>query len=215
MTIDDVVSSVLLSMGHPVIDVYITGDMIKENLKKALRYCAPKFSKVRQKTLRNTGEIIFKEEDNIGSILSIYPASNTASNSDADIFLSPYMEIGSGRNDMLSRAMSIRESAERASDIITDFSFDGEVLLVDEDYGTDITIEYTPLVADIKDIDSSHYAWVEDYTLALSKIVEGKIRSKWKPSSAPHELDTDIGNEGVLREIIYKLNIKSSQDYQN
>lgn len=62
-----------------------------------------------------------------------------------------------------------------------------------DNYSGTITVEYTKSGITIEDLqhDTYWYTWIRDYTLALCKIIEGRIRNKFKLSSAPFEIEGD------------------------
>lgn len=90
--------------------------------------------------------------------------------------------------------------AQMSSLILYDYYLDntGQKLYLDN-YSGLITVEYTKAHITLEDLshDTSWHAWVRDYTLALCKIIEGRIRGKYKVQSAPFEIEADeLINEG-------------------
>lgn len=61
-----------------------------------------------------------------------------------------------------------------------------------------VTIEYLPKETTFDDLDNNLKDWCFRYTLALTKEAVGRIRSKYKSTSSPFELDGDtLLNEGT------------------
>lgn len=74
-----------------------------------------------------------------------------------------------------------------------------------------VTVEYVKEECTIEDLKSKSQwkSWVRDYTLALCKITEGRIRSKYKISSGVFEIESDeLISEGTSekQELEEKLN---------
>ena len=70
--------------------------------------------------------------------------------------------------------------------------YNGQKLYLDN-YSGVITVEYTKshITAEDLDHDTTWYSWIRDYTLALCKVIEGRIRNKFKVQSAPFEVEAD------------------------
>ncbi len=62
-----------------------------------------------------------------------------------------------------------------------------------DNYSGLVTVEYTKSNITMEDLahDTVWLGWVRDYTLALCKIIEGRIRNKFKVASAPFEIESD------------------------
>lgn len=56
-----------------------------------------------------------------------------------------------------------------------------------------VTVEYVKSSVSMEDIEDNSYwkTWVRDYTLAMVKITEGRIRSKYKIQSSVFEIESD------------------------
>ena len=68
-----------------------------------------------------------------------------------------------------------------------------------DDFSGWVTVEYVKAGCTIEDLEKNVYwkNWVRDYTLAMVKITEGRIRSKYKISSGVFEIESDeLINEG-------------------
>ena len=62
-----------------------------------------------------------------------------------------------------------------------------------------VTVEYVKSSNTFEDIAKNSFwrQWIRDYTLAMVKITEGRIRSKYKISSGVFEIESDeLINEG-------------------
>lgn len=78
--------------------------------------------------------------------------------------------------------------------VLTDWYLDvPEQKLYIDGFNGLVTVEYVKANPTIEDLQKNSYwsAWVRDYTLAMCKITEGRIRSKYKISSSVFEIDSD------------------------
>lgn len=96
--------------------------------------------------------------------------------------------------------------------ILTDYYLDtAEQKLYVDNYSGYITVEYVKSSCTIEDLDKNNYwkSWIRDYTLARTKMIEGLIRRKYKPTSGVYDLDgDDLVSEGTneAQELEEKLN---------
>lgn len=108
---------------------------------------------------------------------------------------SGYGLTGSDWNNQMYNLLAIQNSrAQMNSMILSDWYLDnGDQKLYLDNYNGWITIEYTKSRIKIEDLahDTAWLGWVRDYTLALCKIIEGRIRGKFKVQSAPFEIEAD------------------------
>lgn len=109
--------------------------------------------------------------------------------------------MGSDWNNQMYNLLAIQNTkAQINSMILSDYYLDnGAQKLYLDNYDGMITIEYTKSNIQIEDLahDTAWLGWVRDYTLALCKIIEGRIRGKFKVQSAPFEIEADeLVNEG-------------------
>lgn len=82
------------------------------------------------------------------------------------------------------------------SDVYLDVS---EGKLYVDNYSGAVTVEYVKSSISLEDLQNDDFwlSWVTDYTIALAKITEGRIRAKYKPSSGVFEVEADeLINEG-------------------
>lgn len=59
-------------------------------------------------------------------------------------------------------------------------------------YTGTVTVEYIPREVSIEDLDELYLDWVIRYTKALCKETLGRVRGKFKSSSSPFEVDSDL-----------------------
>jgi hypothetical protein len=125
---------------------------------------------------------------------------------EGDIFLEAYnYSLRSGASSwgdskrMLDVAVSIGSASSMRQLSENDFYYDTyqELLYVDNFTGS-VTIEYIKKNVSIEDLDIEWAGWTEQYTIACAKIVEGRIRSKYKLTSGAIEVESDnLVSEGT------------------
>lgn len=103
--------------------------------------------------------------------------------------------MGSDWNNEMYNLIALQNTrAQMDSMLLSDWYLDnGAQKLYLDNFNGMITIEYTKSNIKIEDLahDTAWLSWVRDYTLALCKIIEGRIRGKFKVQSAPFEIEAD------------------------
>ena len=104
------------------------------------------------------------------------------------------MVQGDWNNSLYDMLAMNSAKAETEKLILDDVYYDRTSgMLYLDNYSGVITIEYTksrPTIEDLEN-DSMWSSWVRDYTLAMVKITEGRIRSKYKITSGVFEIESD------------------------
>lgn len=128
---------------------------------------------------------------------------------------------GSGYNngglyDMLTYQYA-RSEMEKL--VLTDFYLDAEEnKLYIDGYKGYVTVEYLKKTVTIDDIASnvSWRGWIRDYTLAMAKITEGRIRGKYKISSGVFEIESDeLISEGQSEKENLESKLEETMGYWN
>ena len=81
-----------------------------------------------------------------------------------------------------------------------------------------ITIEYVKSSVSMEDLEENTYwkSWVRDYTLAMVKITEGRIRGKYRISSGVFEIEADeLINEGQSEKENLEQRLDEDMGYWN
>ena len=103
--------------------------------------------------------------------------------------------------------------------VLDDFYLDvSEGKLYLDGYSGMVTVEYIKDSVTVEDIASNVYwkGWVRDYTLAMAKITEGRIRGKYKISSGVFEIESDeLISEGQSEKENLESKLEEDMGYWN
>lgn len=212
--IDTIVESVKNELGSPVVTLYIKDEQIKTLINKAIRKCSEKACPVHtMDAIVVDGKIDLTGKD-------VYVVKNVYRPLNAGSYKDPFGLIGATSYPVAyDQGVFGRRYLDEIADIgylsqarhlqVPDFYLDGETLYVDN-YEGNVTIEYLKKNLTLEDLDVNWQSWVEDYTTAMAKMVEGRIRGKFRPQSAPFEVDyQDLLSEGQseMQELEQKLDM--------
>lgn len=95
-------------------------------------------------------------------------------------------------------------------------SVDGKLYL--DGFSGWVTVEYVKSQVTIEDLNENTYwkTWVRDYTLAMVKITEGRIRGKYKISSGVFEIESDeLVSEGQSEKDNLEQKLEDDMGYWN
>lgn len=204
------------ALGYPVITLYVTDDQIEKLIRSAIRKCSYKACPTHLVTLSAGTGVVDLSAYNVDAVKFVYSADVVSSggcSGSCDICQKLCTYRGTG--DLMTERSRIYDTlannysrAEIENFTISDWRLDGNLLYLDN-YSGMITIEYIKKDIEFSDLDSGWRSWVERYSLALVKITEGRIRSKFKISSGPFEIESDeLVSEGNsdLQELETQLN---------
>jgi hypothetical protein len=201
----DIVESIKAELGHPVITLYVQDAQINKMIDKALLKCAPKSSPVYTVDCVVVNGSVDLNSYDVAAVKNIYSNDGSASSGSDNIF-DIYSPGNSGSyNDLIYR---LGQSSLNTAISMPDYYLDNGILTVDDYYGG-VTVEYVKNMPSLEDLDSKWYGWVENYTVALTKMIEGRIRGKFKPQNAPFEVESDnLVQEGqtAIQDLDEKLN---------
>lgn len=124
-----------------------------------------------------------------------------------------------GRNGLYDMLAYRYAQSEMSNLTIDDWYLDDaeQKLYVDGFTGL-VTVEYVKSNVTIEDIEKNTYwkSWVRDYTLAMVKITEGRIRSKYKIQSGVFEIDSDdLISEGQQEKQDLEEKLRDDMGYWN
>jgi hypothetical protein len=204
MTREDLVESVKIQLGYPVVTLYTKDDQINAMIGTAIRKCqgkaCPTFS---MSVTISDGKVAIKDL-NIEAVKNIYPDVGTALYP-ADIFSNNlYIQA-----NLMEAAWAAGKRSEQEKLALSDYYMDRDFLYVDNFSGV-VTVEYVKKDIEYDDLDTEWRGWVESYTTALIKIIEGRIRGKYKLQSGPFEVEADqLISEGTstLQDLESKLDV--------
>lgn len=198
-----IIDECLVLLGYPVVTLFVTEEQISKMIDIAVRKCASKACPRFLATRTSCGKVIDVSDLNVETVSYIYSGDlNGSGCSDTDgcdicSKLCSYrwygeMTKGDWNNQMYDVLAFKYAQAEIQKQILPDWYLDGNLLYLDNYEGV-ITIEYTKNNITLEDLqnDSFWVSWIESYTIALTKITEGRIRSKYKLSSGVFEVESD------------------------
>ena len=216
-----IIEDVKIELGYPVISLYITDMQINQMIDFSVRKCAAKASPKFLTTLYARGciDVSGYDMEAVSAVYQgdIYGTSGSESgdgsgsgcaNCGTDGFMgcnicdklctyrgySLGLLKGDWNNEMYDILAWQSARSQMQSLTLYDWYLDytSQKLYLDNYTGL-VTVEYTKSNITMEDLahDTVWLGWVRDYTLALCKIIEGRIRNKFKVASAPFEIESD------------------------
>lgn len=180
-----VVSRTKLLLGGDVLKLEVSDESIIEMVDMAYNKIKPFITDTVLLT-KGYASVISLEGENVEDVIRVYPADTTIISQDR---MFDFEGIKLGRQ-------SVRRSILGSYSIIDSeikFKYYDNKLYLESDkvYSGVVTIEalVSPSIEDLKDEKAK--SWIESYTLALTKQVCGRIRSKFKSPNVPIEMDGD------------------------
>lgn len=201
------------SLGYPIVNIYMTDEMIEQQISFALRKVLPwvnavEFLEVGKKTTF-TDRIVYAvlRVHQMGYVDSQTSTNAGASYYDLLITKSIYNQLGGTDVDAYSSSSSGLVNAALynyyAEEVRADFNPIGFRLIGDTLYVDDAGGSSGPFTAEcitdrsIHNMTEDYQTWVLEYSLALCKITEGEIRSKVTITGSPLTLNgTELKSEG-------------------
>lgn len=223
MNKSDILSSIKVLLGYPVVTVFIQDEQISTLIDIAVRRCQSKACPTFITNVNaNTEGIVDLTNLNVETVKTVY--ENSGSNSNVDIF-SNLLPIaysngsGGGQYNNLTTLFPAMTNAGNISEmrkfIIPDFYFKDNKLYLDN-YSGGVTIEYVKRSITFEDLDTEWAAWAEGYAVALTKITEGRIRLKYKLNNSPIEVESDnMVSEGQGEKSDFEAKLDSAMGYFN
>lgn len=201
MTENMMVQYIKDNLGAGIVNIELSDDIIKRNLRVALMLSSDYFNYTDYVTLPVTqttgsgGHVELSSIDPYGIpvILKVYPTTNVMNVDAALLGLgSIYINMGmsltpqmTAYSNMLQRLANLENILGRNARVV------GSKLYVDH-YWSDVTIEFIPNVVDIEHINEG--AWITfllDYTTALCKRQIAQSRGKYVVSSNPATMNAE------------------------
>lgn len=227
MTLQDYVNEIKLELTGGVLQLEIPDDTIATVVKKAMREIQRYIDSTKLITIPYARCIDLKDFK-CSSITNVYRAEGNTGDTSTGLTTSAvdpmyaqrWMAFSSGGTmynlqNYLLNYMSWNTLLQLRNTTSTDMSFKydkmAEKLYINVGYDTPrlVTIEYVPIYENVEDITSDYWIDIlQRLALGMTKVVLGRIRSRYKQSNALWEQDGETmlaeGNEQVeaLREIL-------------
>lgn len=220
----EIIEDCMIALGYPVVSLFITQEQINRLIDFSVRKCSGKASPRFLQTLYSGNGVVDVSEYNMEAVSAVYSGDisssgssgqssdcggNCSSLSGCDIceklcqyrgYSSYGMLKGDWNNELYNRLAYLGVKSELKNLDMSDIYLDntsGKLYL--DGYTGLVTIEYVKSRITLEDLsnDSFWTSWVRDYTLAMVKITEGRIRGKYKITSGVFEIEADeLINEG-------------------
>ena len=210
----DIIEDCMVALGYPVISLFITQDQINRLIDFSVRKCASKACPRFLQTFYAGNGVVDISGYDIEAVSAVYSgdiasSSGNSSDSSCNSELSgcnvceklcqnrvySYGLLKGDWNNELYDALAYQSAKSEIQNLVlSDYYLDvpSKKLYLDN-YSGVITVEYVKSRISIEDLegDSTWLSWVRDYTLAMVKITEGRIRSKYKITSGVFEIESD------------------------
>lgn len=214
-----IIDDVMIELGYPVISLYITQTQINQMIDFAVRKCAHKATPKFLSTFYASGCVDVSGYD-MEAVSAVYKGDISSSGSGVSDGVEGCSNCGTDgalgcnvcdklcqyrgysnnllrgdwNNEMYDMLAWQNARSQMQSLMLFDWYLDytAQKLYLDNFSGL-ITVEYTKSHITAEDLshDTAWFSWIRDYTLALCKVIEGRIRNKFKVSSAPFEIEAD------------------------
>lgn len=209
----DIIEDCMIALGYPVVSLFITQEQINRLIDFSVRKCAGKACPRFMQTFNVVSGVIDVSSYGMEAVSAVYSgdigSSSNGSCSSCRSSISgcnvceqlcqnrPYsygLMKGNWNNELYDQLAYRYAKSELDNLKMSDYYLDvpGQMLYLDN-YSGIITVEYVKNNITIEDLQFDSYwsSWVRDYTLAMVKITEGRIRSKYKLSSGVFEVESD------------------------
>ena len=215
----DIIEDCMVALGYPVISLFITQEQINRLIDLSVRKCSSKACQRSIQTLYVSGGVVDVSPYGMCAVSAIYSADIGAGSTGTDSSDSCGSSCGSltgcnicdklcqyrtysysglfrgdWNNEMYDMLAYQNGKSIMNSLSLNDFYLDvAEGKLYVDGYSGYITVEYVKSETTVEDLanDAFWLSWISDYTLAMVKITEGRIRGKYKASSSVFEIESD------------------------
>lgn len=190
----DLLESIKIRLGYPVIDLAITDDMIMKQIDFAIKRIVPYLNNVEFITV-NSKTVKF-EDKHVYTVLRV-TSSYDGSNINIDKAINQGFYIVGNNRKLVNCALwnYWRDTVQQDLNQIG-FRLVGDTLYIDGG-NAPWTIEAITDLS-VSTMTEDYVNWVLDYSVALVKCVEGEIRSKVKITGSPVEMNgSELKSEGI------------------
>jgi hypothetical protein len=191
---NQILESVKVRLGYPVIDLAITDDMISKQIDFAINKIVPYLNNIEVLTV--TGNVVKFDHKRVYAVIRVTSATDTESvNLDKAVNYGFY--VTNKAHSLVDCAVwnYYVDSAQSDMNPIG-FRLIGDTLYIDGG-NSPWTVE---AITDnsIHTMTEDYVNWVLDYSVALVKCIEGEIRSKVKITGSPVETNgSELKTEGI------------------
>lgn len=190
----DLLESIKIRLGYPVIDLAITDDMIMKQIDFAIKRIVPYLNNMEFITV-NSKTVKF-EDKHVYTVLRV-TSSYDDSNINIDKAINQGFYIAGNNRKLVDCALwnYWRDTVQQDLNQIG-FRLVGDTLYIDGG-NAPWTIEAITDLS-VSTMTEDYVNWVLDYSVALVKCVEGEIRSKVKITGSPVEMNgSELKSEGI------------------
>ena len=181
-------------LGYPVVDLAITDDMISKQIDFAINKIIPYLNNIEVLTVY--GKVVKFQHKRVYAVIRVTSSADVESvNIDKAINYGFY--ITNSTRSLTNMAVwnyytdSVQDDLNQIG-----FRLIGDTLYIDGG-NSPWTVEATTDDS-ISTMTDDYVSWIEDYTVALVKCIEGEIRSKVKITGSPVETNgSELKQEGI------------------
>lgn len=191
----DILETVKVRLGYPVVDLAITDEMINKQISTAIRKVVPYLNNM--EFITTYTKTVHFDHGRIFAVVRVTSSAENDENINIDKAINQGFYVINGSNSLVNCALWNYYTDSVQADLNqVGFRLVGDTVYIDGG-NSPWTIE---AITD-KSIDTmteDFVNWVIDYTVALVKCIEGEIRSKVKITGSPIETNgSELKQEGI------------------
>lgn len=191
----DILETVKIRLGYPVIDLAITDEMIDKQITTAIRKIVPYLNNI--EIITTYSKTVKFDHNRIFAVVRVTSSAETDENINIDKAINKGFYVINGSRSLINRALWNYYTDSVQSDLNqVGFRLVGDTVYIDGG-NSPWTIEAITNKS-IDTMTEDFVNWVMDYTVALVKCIEGEIRSKVKITGSPIETNgSELKQEGI------------------
>lgn len=191
----DILETVKIRLGYPVIDLAITDEMIDKQITTAIRKIVPYLNNI--EIITTYSKTVKFDHNRIFAVVRVTSSAKTDENINIDKAINKGFYVINGSRSLINRALWDYYTDSVQSDLNqVGFRLVGDTVYIDGG-NSPWTIEAITNKS-IDTMTEDFVNWVMDYTVALVKCIEGEIRSKVKITGSPIETNgSELKQEGI------------------
>ena len=191
----DILETVKIRLGYPVIDLAITDEMIDKQITTAIRKIVPYLNNI--EIITTYSKTVKFDHNRIFAVVRVTSSVSADENINIDKAINHGFYVINGSRSLINRALWNYYTDSVQSDLNqVGFRLVGDTVYIDGG-NSPWTIEAITNKS-IDTMTEDFVNWVMDYTVALVKCIEGEIRSKVKITGSPIETNgSELKQEGI------------------
>ena len=191
----DILETVKIRLGYPVIDLAITDEMIDKQITTAIRKIVPYLNNI--EIITTYSKTVKFDHNRIFAVVRVTSSAETDENINIDKAINQGFYVINGSRSLINRALWNYYTDSVQSDLNqVGFRLVGDTVYIDGG-NSPWTIEAITNKS-IDTMTDDFVNWVMDYTVALVKCIEGEIRSKVEFTGSPIETNgPELKQEGI------------------